>query len=427
MKANKKIRRLLAFCLATMLALPLVACGNAPANEEEGMPSGDIVIMSWDSTDGPGMNKLIEKFNETYPDIHVTFESVPWTDYFTKLTAGAQGGEMPDIFVMHPARFDKFMYGDILLPLDDILAEDPDFSWDNYPTELANIYVRDGQHYGLPNEFNINTIFYNTELFDQAGVPYPDGTWTWDEFVDVAKQLTDVENGIYGFGARNHSTEGYEAFIYSNGGCVLTDDKKSGFDLPETIDAIQKWKDLIYVDQVSPTPAQFAETDLVQQFVSGKVAMALFDSWRAAVFAQDSNIAGKFNVTNLPVMDIDTTYINSNAWVIPKDAPNVEAAAVFLRWLSTKEAADLYSQTVRASARIGSTELFYDVAGEGVDLEMAYNHAMETGTTIPATRNKDDWSAYQETIMGQILSDEISVEEGCLDIANYMNQVIANE
>lgn len=427
MKKRNMYRKVVGTVLAGSMLFSLTAASAFADGSASSDASGDVVIMSWDASDAEGMNTLIAEFNKIYPDIHVTFESLPWTDYFTKLTAGAQGGEMPDLFVMHVARFDKFIYGDVLQPLDDILAEEPTFSWDNYPESMVETYTRDGSHYVLPAELNVNALFYNKELFDQAGVAYPAESWTWDEFVETAKALTDEDAGVYGFGARNHSTEGYEAFMYSNGGCVLTPDGKSGFDMPESIEAIQKWRELIDPLKVSPTIEQFSETDLVQRFISGNVAMAVFDCWRAAVFAKDENIAGKFNVATMPVMKNDTTYICSNGWVMPKAAPNPEAAAVFLRWLSTKEAADLFSQNVRASARKGSTELYYTVAGEDVDLELVYEHGIETGTPIPSTRDKDDWSTEQANIMGEILSGAVDVEEGCRQIAAYMNEVIENE
>lgn len=83
-------------------------------------------------------------------------------------------------------------------------------------------------------------MWYNKDMFDEAGIDYPDGSWTWDEFYDIAEKLTKEDGSQYGFAANpSNEQDTWMNIIYSMGGCVLTDDNKSGFDDPNTIKAME--------------------------------------------------------------------------------------------------------------------------------------------------------------------------------------------
>lgn len=438
------MKKVLALVLSLVLmASLLAACGgdsssagstSTPAGGSTSTPapstggntdaSGNVTIMTWDSSDVPGMELVIKAFNQVYPNISVKIESIPWTDYWTKLLAAAQGGDMPDIFQMHFARFEKFIFGDALLPLDDVLPAD---LWGEYPATLVDPYVVDGQHMGVPTELFMNLLYYNKEIFDANNMAYPDETWDWDQLVQASIDLTDADQNIYGFGARNHTTEGYDSFIYQNGGTVLTDDRKSGFDQEATQEAIQWWADFSLVHKSSPTMEQFAETDLIQRFTSGGMAMAVLDSWRIAPFDDNPDIAGKYGVAVLPHGKEEAALFSAPAWVIPKAAPNQEAAAIFLNWFTTEEGQNLYSENVRLSARNGCQQVFYDKHTDLASLEDVVNKTIAIGVPVPSTKDKDDWSTYEAEVMAKILAGQVSVKDGCNDIAAYMNQVIENE
>ena len=97
------------------------------------------------------------------------------------------------------------------------------------------MYTYQGKLHGLPY-FQDSVGLYNKELFDKAGLPYPDKTWTWQTVEENAAKLTDKSNGIYGFIAPIDSQIGYYNFIAQAGGYVISDDKKSsGFDTRSTI------------------------------------------------------------------------------------------------------------------------------------------------------------------------------------------------
>ncbi|TNJ61387.1 extracellular solute-binding protein [Paenibacillus hemerocallicola] len=72
------------------------------------------------------------------------------------------------------------------------------------PWVLENIKV-DGKLYSLPYAMNTNAIYYNLDLFDKFGVPYPKSGMSWDDIIEVTKRLSRSDNGVQ-----------YKGFMYLN-------------------------------------------------------------------------------------------------------------------------------------------------------------------------------------------------------------------
>lgn len=71
---------------------------------------------------------------------------------------------------------------------------------DNFAETLVNNYVRDGKNYAVPKDFDTNALWYNKDLFDQAGVEYPTDDMTYDDLVALATELKDkLPDGVYPF------------------------------------------------------------------------------------------------------------------------------------------------------------------------------------------------------------------------------------
>ena len=96
----KKYKKIAAALLSGTMALSLAACGGNES-ESSGSSGGsskkvELKMIFWDSNQEPGLQAMADGFMEKNPDISVTVETIPWDDYWTKLQAAAQGGDMPD-------------------------------------------------------------------------------------------------------------------------------------------------------------------------------------------------------------------------------------------------------------------------------------------------------------------------------------------
>ncbi len=156
---------------------------------------------------------------------------------------------MPDVFWMHSNEATKYMSNDILLDLTDKVAASEKLEMDKFPSDIKEMYQYDGKTYAVPKDIDTIALWYNKDMFDEAGIAYPDDTWTWDDLYDAAVKLTKDDGSQYGI-AMNPSNEqdGWMNVIYSMGGNVISEDmKKSGFDDPNTIKAME------YVDKLVKT------------------------------------------------------------------------------------------------------------------------------------------------------------------------------
>src|SRR5690625_5807737 len=71
----------------------------------------------------------------------------------------------------------------------------------NYPDAMNALYVMDGEQYAVPKDFDTIGLWFNTRLFDEAGVEHPTAEWTWEDFRSAAKTISDElgDQGVYGF------------------------------------------------------------------------------------------------------------------------------------------------------------------------------------------------------------------------------------
>ena len=271
--------------LVTLAFFMLLSCGGKKdaATGDSASKDGnkEISFMIWDKNQLPGMEAIAKAYEAKHPDVKIKVQVTGWDEYWTKLEAAATGGALPDVFWMHSTRFNDYASNGMLLEMGPTIGD----GYKNFPQDLVKLYELDGKNYAVPKDYDTIAVFYNKALFDKAGVPYPDGTWDWAKYLETAKKLT--KDGVYGVAAPMDAQQGYWNAIYQNGGYVVKD-KKPGYSSTEAQAALQWWVDLSLKEKVSPTQAQFAETDPFTMFTSGKVAMIQLGSWMVPELEQNT-------------------------------------------------------------------------------------------------------------------------------------------
>ncbi|MDR3139504.1 MAG: extracellular solute-binding protein, partial [Treponema sp.] len=163
---------------------------------------------------------------------------------------------------------------------------------------MAGFYSVNGRQWAIPKDLDTVALWYNKTIFDAAGQPYPDATWTWDTLKAAAKKLTTLEH--HGFAVIIANQEMYFNFIFQNGGWVISEDKKkSGYGDPKTIEAMQYLVNFVR-EGLSPRLPLVAENSHAALFESGKVAMACFGSWRLPELENNEYVAANCDLTVLP-------------------------------------------------------------------------------------------------------------------------------
>jgi ABC-type glycerol-3-phosphate transport system substrate-binding protein len=178
-------------------------------------------------------------------------------------------------------------------------------------------------------------INYNRDLFDKAGVAYPKEGWTWDDFRETAKALTqkDASGNVTVFGYEVPSQNFFvQPWFLTNGTSPLNADWTASNMLdPKVSESLQFLYDLIHVDGVSPIPGKDV---MDNQFFAGQVAMINRGHW----IVQGAKRAGlNMDVAVVPAKESDTTVIGFGGYAVAKSAKDPELAQALVSALTSIE------------------------------------------------------------------------------------------
>lgn len=423
-----KKMRFYAGVLAT--ATLLAACSGSKGSDSSSSSSNtsgktEISYAIWDSGQEPGIRKIADKFEEKNPDIKVNIQVVDWDNYWTMLEAGATGGSLPDTFWMHSNEIYRYGSNEMLLPLDDYLAKSKEAKLENFPDGLNEIYNINGKQYAVPKDFDTIGLWYNKKMFDEAGIAYPDDTWDWDKLKEVAKKLTKSDGSQYGFGAGLSNQEGYYNFIYQNGGTVITDDMKSGYDNPKTVEALDYYFSFV---KEKLSPSLTVDKERAEAFQNGQVAMSLFGSWNLSGFTANDYIRENADVAVLPKGPDGTraTIFNGLGNAIAANTENPEASWKWVEYLSSKEAQEMQASLgVAISAYKGAADTWVD---SNKDFAIKnYVDMLDYAQIRPYSQATLKWEDKAYELLKPAYLGEEATKDAAEKTADMMNEVLASE
>ena len=310
-------KRIFGLLLCTiMLTTMLVGCGNNKTSQKdekntvnsteskvttEPVEDGKQVTISyacWDSNQAQLIRTMADEFETENPNIKIDIQVNGWNNYWTALEAAGTGGSLPDTFWMHSNNIYYYGSNAQLLDLTDYIEKSDKVDLKNYPDGLNQIYNIDGKQYAVPKDYDTIALWYNKKLFDEAGIAYPDESWTWSDLKEAAKKLTKEDGSQYGFCAGLHNQEGYYNFVYQNGGEIITADKKSGYSEEKTIQGISEY--FSYVKE-GLSPEIYDDAARGEAIQNGLCAMGLFGSWNLSGFASTDLMKENFDCAVLPM------------------------------------------------------------------------------------------------------------------------------
>lgn len=341
----------------------VVGCGRVPGQEEAGpaeeQEQGEetaqgkqISFMNWDVVEGTPIGDAIKAYEQQSGNT-VRIEPAPSGDeYNTKTRTVLASGAPPDIIRMN----DDFIRGfslqeQALLDLTPFIEEagvnseeffEPLFDFPKQP---------DGTYTGWVLGVQPRLIFYNVDMFKEAGVELPPTEWTsegwtWDDFLETAQALT-VEGERWG-GLIYYDT-GYEQTFAVNAGeedGIWSEDGET-FTLaePRGIDAVQWATDLTCVHGVQPPWSMLQGTDLDNQlFAQGKIAM-MFNAFGAVPWLRENVTDFEWDVAPPPARVNQKTEGSLIVFTIPKDANDPETAFELLRFLSGPDGGQIFAES----------------------------------------------------------------------------------
>lgn len=427
---KKNIKKIISVIAATLtLGTTLVGCGGASSSSGSSGKKTTITYGIWDKDQEPGMRAIADAFEKENSNIKVNIEITPWDQYWTKLEAAATGGSLPDVFWMHSNQAYRYASNGVLMDLTDNINGSSLLNLDKFPKDLVKIYEANGKNYGIPKDVDTIGLWYNKKLFDEAGVAYPNENWTWDDLLQAARKLTNEEKGVYGIGAPLDFQQGFDNFIFQNGGKVLSDDKtKSLYDTKEVKDAMQFYVDLSVKEKVSPTQNQFAETGYTPVFMSGKVAMGIFGSWMISQFNANEYVAQNCDVAVLPQGKQRATVMNGLANCVSANTKNPEETWKFVEFLGSEQANKIQAESGAAiPAYEGTADAWVKSPVAAKYNAQVYVDMLEYAQIKPYSKETVRWETAAKEEILKAFTGEKSVSEACDEVVKRVNEILATE
>ena len=396
-----------------------------------------LQVVIWDTNQQAGIQEICDLFTEE-TGIEVSVEVKDWSSYWTLLEAGASGGDMPDVFWMHSNNSQMYMKNEMLLNLDDYIANSDVISLDNYMPEIEELYTYDGSTYAIPKDYDTIALWYNKTMFDEAGLAYPDDTWTWDDLYDAAVALTKEDGSQYGFALNpTNDQDTYYNIIYSKGGYVVSDDhKSSGYDDPNTIKAMEFVGKLI--SDACPNPTTMSETGTASLFRSGTVAMVTQGSWELAGYEANEYTVANCDIAMIPYdaeTGIRASICNGLGWAASAGTDRPDDCWALLEWLGSEEMQIKQAELGVTMSAFNNTSAAWENSTDDFNLAPYLDMAAESkvdGVTNklilkPYTYNSTVWENTAQSTFVNAWADPSLMEQTCKDIAAKMNDFIANE
>ena len=353
----------------------------------------------WDANQQEGLQKIADKWSEK-SGVNVKIEVVNWDNYWTLLSAGARGGEMPDVFWTHSNTVQMYMENDLLLDLTGYVQKDG-VDMSKYYPGIVELYTRsDGNIYALPKDHDTIALLYNKAIFDQYGVAYPTDDWTWEDMYNAAKAITEGSNGsVYGMAMNtSNNQDGWYNLVYDFGGEVITADHKGTTIASEGGKAgMEMVRRLL---SVGAPQSVVAETGTDSLFQSAKTAMITQGSWMINAFYTAEHHAD-YAWALLPYADLNGngacddgerySAYNGLGWAASARTEHPDECASLIEYFCSEEGQLLQAEYgVTMAGMVGVSEAFAD-AFPGMDVS-AFTKAEDYNLFFrPYTRNTVAW------------------------------------
>ncbi|MGH2543378.1 MAG: ABC transporter substrate-binding protein [Ardenticatenaceae bacterium] len=306
----------------------------------------------------------------------------------------------------------------MLEPLGPYLAKSTVISEEDFYTETLEPFRYNGQLMCIPQNLSSLVVYYNKELFDAAGVPYPSDDWTWEEFLETAQALTkdtdgDGQTDQYGLGTEP-SIFRVAPFIWQNGGQLVDDlenPTRLAIDSPAAREAIQWYVDLQVKHHVVPNAEAEEAEDSESRFQNGRTAMFL-NSRRATPSFREIT-AFDWDVAALPQHKERAGILHSDAYCMPSSADEKDAIWKFIEFANSHEGQTVVvasGRTVPSLKSVAESEAFLDPNAKPVNSRVFLD-------TVPVIRGVPvipGWVDIEETTgeeLERAFYGDVSVDE----------------
>lgn len=373
-KFSKLVMNTITLTTAAALTLGLTSCGpkvdmggdkaaettkEVPEEKKEEKtkdPNAKVTlqIIDWSDSTKVRREAYNKKFMEENPNVTIEYTVLPGDQFKTTITSAIKGGTAPDLFpIPSGIKLTTVVSENWFMPMDDYVNDE--FLGTFLPGALnEGITNLDGKLYVLPESMNIlNTLmFYNKNLFTEAGLDPENPPKTWSEFIEANKAITAAGKGKY-FGMIESGKQvnrleiAMRAFSSVAGsksndiGVISLVDGKNTYNSQAMLDTFKLYQTLVEDGSFHPSTVNLTAPEARALFAQNQAGFLIQGSWCIPTWRQD-NPDLNFGVMPLPVPDLGVAgaqpYIGAQPWMgISSDCEDPEMAAKYLMGLYSEE------------------------------------------------------------------------------------------
>jgi multiple sugar transport system substrate-binding protein len=420
-------------------AQPTAAAGEQAGAAAPAQSSGGVQTfraMMWQNS--PVLDENFKQraamFNEAHKGTYeIDLQLLPYDQYWAKIDLAYGAKEPVDVYMWDVPAYTHYKNG-LLRNLQPDIDKVPAFADSSqYPLDLYKYWRFDGTNlYGVPENLQMMAVYYNKDLFDKAGVAYPDATWTYDKLLEAAKALTVTEGDKtvqWGFdkGALGQWW-GAQTFGWAAGSSFfdkVIEPTKFTVSDPRNVAGLQWLNDMVYTHKVGPDATQAAAiAQDISLFQTGKVAMVTDGTW---YMSSNANSPFKWDMAPLPKwQDARALPFWFGGWVVAKDSKAPEGAVAWAVWSAT----DYQKELVKNRDWIPVRKAERDDPAFLSGLPAGFKSVMDS---LPDARIGDLYHAKSAQLANEIMgptfteiwNNNMTPEAGAKEIDDKANALIA--
>ncbi len=371
---SREHRKHAVVAIVVLLALVASACGGGgggggagASSAPAGAPKQKVTITLWHGQNQSAakvINGLVDEFNRTHPDVKVDSQiGAPADNLLSKTTAALAGGKYPDVVYQFGPNVANLARSPKALDLTDAVKT-PAWNWNDFFPAAREAVTIDGRVRAIPALIDSLAVVYNKDLFRKAGIAAPKAGWTWQQYRDIARRLTDKGKGTFGTGWPGVGDEDTVwrlwPMIWNLGGDVLAPGGKqvgyggqSGLQSLNLVSQMATQDKSVYIDKTAGSEQMY------RVFANNRMGMVPTGPWELPDIIRSKV---NYGVAPMPTFDGKAVTISGpDTWMLFDNGKDrARGAQEFVQWLTQP------AQDARWDVEAGSLPLRHSTAAQPV-------------------------------------------------------------
>lgn len=337
-----------------------------------------LKFASWGSKSEVEIIKArLDEFQKIHPEIKVEFVHIP-QNYFQKLHLLLASDLAPDVVFINNLNIP--VYEKYLLNLNHLVSENDD---DYYPQVLDTMSYQ-GRLLAIPRDVSTLAVFYNKDMFDKYGIPYPNKDWSIEDLLTTSQKFK--ENDVFGISFEEQNLF-YLPYLRAFNGGILNENNELIIDTENSKNGINFYADLRNKHNVAPKSHQSASETMAQMFLNERLAMHLTGHWLVPKYRESANF--DWDVINFPNTNGKSSVtLDASGYGIIKSTKKQAEAIKLVQFLTSEESSKEFTKTgliIPARTSIMESDTF--LSGQKPKNSSIFSEIIKTSDKTPVNKN----------------------------------------